>query len=101
VPPLVRGLMVGAINNALAAAAIRSATTGAAGLASAFRPGAAAYGHAGPANGHRAYDPSFRASSVNGFDAGRSPYRPLDMGFGESVQAAFNAGSSADARAGT
>jgi DNA mismatch repair protein MutL len=102
-PGLVRGLIVGAIKQALAAAGIRSATTGAAGLASAFRPGAAAYGHAGPANGHRAYDPSFRASSVNGFDAGRSPYRPLDMGFGESVQAAFDAGPalSADARAGT
>ncbi len=101
-PGLVRGLIVGAIKQTLAAAGIRSATTGAAGLASAFRPGAAAYGHAGPANGHRTFDPSFRAASGNGFDASRSPYRPLDMGFGESVQAAFDAGPavSADARAG-
>jgi DNA mismatch repair protein MutL len=101
-PGLVRGLIVGAIKQALAAAGIRSATTGAAGLAGAFRPGAAAYGHAGPANGHRVYDPSFRASSA-GFEPSRSPHRPLDMGFGESVQAAFDAGpaASADARAGT
>jgi DNA mismatch repair protein MutL len=100
-PGLVRGLIVGAIKQALAAAGVRSATTGAAGLAGAFRPGAAAYGHAGPANGHRAYDPYFRASSA-GFDAARSPYRPLDMGFGEGTQAAFDAGpiASADARAG-
>jgi DNA mismatch repair protein MutL len=102
-PGLVRGLIVGAIKQALAAAGIRSATTGAAGLAGAFRPGAAAYGHPGPANGHRSYDPAFRASSSAGFEPSRSPYRPLDMGFGESEQAAFDAGSgaSADARAGT
>ena len=61
-PGLVRGLIVGAIKQALAGAGIRSATTGAAaGMMGAFRPGAAAYGHAGPANGHRSYDPSFRA----------------------------------------
>ena len=81
-PGLVRGLIVGAIRQALAAAGIRSATTGAAGMLGAFRPGAAAYGHAGPANGHRIYDPAFRASSA-GFEPSRSPYRPLDMGFGE------------------
>jgi DNA mismatch repair protein MutL len=102
-PGLVRGLVVGAIKQALSAAGIRSATTGAAGLAGAFRPGAAAYGHPGPANGHRSYDPGFRASSSGGFDPARSPYRPLDAGFGESKQAAFDAGpvASADVRAGT
>jgi len=105
-PGLVRGLIVGAIKQALAGAGIRSATTGAAGLANAFRPGPATYGHPGPANSHRAYDPSFRAS-FGGFDAARSPYRPLDegfgQGFGENVQAAFDTGPavSADARAGT
>jgi DNA mismatch repair protein MutL len=100
-PGLVRGLIVGAVKQALAGAGIRSATTGGAGLASAFRPGAG-YGHSGPANGHRAYDPSFRASYSSGFDSARSPYRPLDMGFGESTQAAFDAGpvTSADTRAG-
>ena len=101
-PGLVRGLIVGAIKQALAGAGIRSATTGAAGMMGAFRPGAATHGHSGPANGHRSYDPAFRASAV-GFDPVRSPYRPLDMGFGESTQAAFDAGpvASADARAGT
>ena len=101
-PGLVRGLIVGAIKQALAAAGIRSATTGAAGMMGAFRPGAAAYGHPGPANGHRSYEPAFRASSSGGFDPARSPYRPLDAGFGESMQAAFDAGpvASADARAG-
>ncbi|MDQ2704148.1 MAG: DNA mismatch repair endonuclease MutL [Pseudomonadota bacterium] len=106
-PGLVRGLIVGAVRQALAAAGIRPATTGAAGMMGAFRPGTTAYGHAGPANGHRAYDPAFRASSSAGFDAFRSPYRPLDAGFdenrgfGEAVQAVFDAGASADARAGT
>ena len=100
-PGLVRGLIVGAIKQALAAAGIRSATTGAAGMMSAFRPGADAYGHPGPANGHRGYDSTFRASVYPNFSPAFSPHRPLDMGFGESVQAAFDAGASADARAGT
>ena len=101
-PGLVRGLIVGAIKQALAAAGIRPATTGSEGLVGAFRPGISAFGHSGPANSHRSYDPAFRASSV-GFDAGSSPHRPLDVGFGESAQAAFDAGSgtSVDARAGT
>ena len=61
-PGLVRGLIVGAIRQALAETGMRAATTGAAGMMSAFRPGATAYGHPGPANGHRSYDPAFRAS---------------------------------------
>ncbi|WP_027054963.1 DNA mismatch repair endonuclease MutL [Mesorhizobium erdmanii] len=111
-PGLVRGLIVGAIRQALADAGIRSATTGAAGMMAAFRPGAAAYGHGGPANGHRSYDAAYRASGSAGFDANRSPQRPLDMGFEgagfehsglrENEQAAFDSGPlvSADARAG-
>ncbi|PAP91940.1 DNA mismatch repair endonuclease MutL [Mesorhizobium wenxiniae] len=111
-PGLVRGLIVGAIREALANAGIRAATTGAAGMMAAFRPGAASYAHAGPANGHRSYEAAYRASRFAGFDASRSPQRPLDMGledtefrnggFGENDQAAFDAGPlhSADARAG-
>jgi DNA mismatch repair protein MutL len=117
-PGLVRGLIVGAIRQALADAGIRSATTGAAGMMAAFRPGAASYGHGGPANGHRSYDAAYRASGSAGFDPSHSPQRPLDMGFegagferagarngsgfGEPGQAAFDAGelASADARAG-
>ncbi|MER9946532.1 DNA mismatch repair endonuclease MutL [Mesorhizobium sp. M0047] len=109
-PGLVRGLIVGAIRQALADSGIRAATTGAAGMMAAFRPGAASYG--GPANGHRSYDAAYRASGMSSFDAARSPQRPLDMGFegagfghrglGENEQAAFDAGplASADARAG-
>ncbi|TRC88916.1 DNA mismatch repair endonuclease MutL [Mesorhizobium sp. WSM4310] len=115
-PGLVRGLIVGAIRQALADAGIRSATTGAAGMVAAFRPGAAPYNHGGPANGHRSYEAAFHASG-SGFDPSRSPQRPLDMqfegagferagerhgGFGEPDQAAFDTGAlaSADARAG-
>ncbi|MES0090720.1 DNA mismatch repair endonuclease MutL [Mesorhizobium sp. M0030] len=104
-PGLVRGLIVGAIREALANAGIRAATSGAAGMVAAFRPGAASYAHAGPANGHRSYDAAYRASGFSGFD--RSPQQPLDMGFDgagfrENDQAAFDAGplASADARAG-
>ncbi|MER8668987.1 DNA mismatch repair endonuclease MutL [Mesorhizobium sp. M1156] len=103
-PGLVRGLIVGAIREALANAGIRAATTGAAGMMAAFRPGAASYAYGGPANGHRSYEAAYRASGFAGFDAARSPQRPLDMGdgFGEDEQTAFDAGplQSADARAG-
>ncbi|MER9234526.1 DNA mismatch repair endonuclease MutL [Mesorhizobium sp. M0622] len=109
-PGLVRGLIVGAIREALANAGIRAATTGAAGMMAAFRPGAASYAHGGPANGHRSYEAAYRASGFAGFDPARSPQRPLDTrlgdaangGFGEDDQAAFDAGPlhSADARAG-
>ena len=102
-PGLVRGLIVGAIRQALAQSGVRAATTAAAGMMGAFRPGATSYGHPGPANGHRSFDPSFRASAHGGFDPARSPHRPLDSGFGEGVQAGFDAGplASADMRAGS
>jgi DNA mismatch repair protein MutL len=115
-PGLVRGLIVGAVREALANAGIRAATTGAVGMMAAFRPGAAPYAHAGPANGHRSYEAAYRASGSAGFDPARSSQRPLDMGFeggfedtgsrnggfGENGQAAFDAGPlhSADSRAG-
>lgn len=109
-PGLVRGLIVGAIREALASAGVRAATTGAAGMMAAFRPGAAPFAHPGPANGHRSYEVAHRASGFSGFDPARSPQRPLDMGearprngFAENEQAAFETGplASADARAGT
>ncbi|MBR2688024.1 MAG: DNA mismatch repair endonuclease MutL [Aquamicrobium sp.] len=100
-PGLVRGLIVGAIREALTSAGVRAATTGAAGMMAAFRPGAASFGHGGPSNGHRSYEAAYHASGPVGFDATRSPQRPLDMGFREHDQQAFNAGPafSADARA--
>jgi DNA mismatch repair protein MutL len=111
-PGLVRGLIVGAIRQALAGAGIRAATTGAAGMMAAFRPGGASYGHPGPTGGHRSYEAAYRPSTFTGFDPARSPQRPLDMdfeprapgfgGFGEDEQAALDTGplASADARAG-
>src|SRR5262245_33680229 len=102
-PGLVRGLIVGAIREALAGAGIRPATTNAAAMMGAFRAGPTSYGHAGPANGHRTFHAGFRASAPAGFDTAQSPNRPLQPGFGEHTQAAFDAGplQSADARAGT
>jgi DNA mismatch repair protein MutL len=106
-PGLVRGLIVGAIRQALANSGIRAATTGAAGMMAAFRTGAASYDHGGPANGHRSYEAAHRASASAAYEAVRSPYRPLDMGFEargfrEDEQAAFHTATvhSADARAG-
>ncbi|RWG23892.1 MAG: DNA mismatch repair protein MutL, partial [Mesorhizobium sp.] len=89
---LVRGLIVGAIREAMAGAGIRAATTGAAGMMAAFRPGAASYSHPGPANGHRSYEAAFRASGSS-FDHGsnlaRSPQRPLDMGEARPARGGF------------
>jgi DNA mismatch repair protein MutL len=101
-PALVRGLIIGAIRQALAEEGVRPATTGAAAMIGAFRPGPTSYGHAGPANGHRSFHAGFRASAPAGFDPAHSPSRPLHAGFGESDQAAFDTGplASADARAG-
>ncbi|HTV67703.1 MAG TPA: DNA mismatch repair endonuclease MutL, partial [Rhizobiaceae bacterium] len=96
-PGLVRGLIVGAIREALARAGVRPATTAAAAMASAFRPGAPTYA-SGPANGHRSWQGA--SGAFTPADPFTSPQRPF--GFGEAVQAAFDAGAviSADARAG-
>ncbi|CAI2935400.1 DNA mismatch repair endonuclease MutL [Aminobacter niigataensis] len=101
-PGLVRGLIVGAIRQALAGAGIRPATTRTQAMMGAFRPGTTSYGHPGPANGHRAYNPDFRAATSAGYEPQRSPFRPLDAGFAEAAQASFDTGPlhSADARAG-
>jgi DNA mismatch repair protein MutL len=61
-PGLVRGLIIGAIRQALAGAGIRPATNAADAMAGAFRPGGAPYGHPGPANGHRDHLPGFRTT---------------------------------------
>ncbi|MGE0502895.1 MAG: DNA mismatch repair endonuclease MutL [Rhizobiaceae bacterium] len=96
---LVRGLIVGAIRAALVQAGVRPATTGAAAMLGAFRPGG--YGHAGPAAAHRG-NPGGARAGWPAFDPARSPSRPLETGggFGEAMQATFDAGplESADAR---
>lgn len=100
-PGLVRGLIVGAIREALTNAGVRAATTGAAGMMAAFRPGTTSFSHGGPTNGHRGYEATYRASGPVGFDAARSPQRPLDMGFRDHEQQVFDTGPvvSADTRA--
>jgi DNA mismatch repair protein MutL len=97
-PGLVRGLIVGAIKQALAQAGIRPATTGAEGLMASFRPGASSYEHSGRAADPRGYEAARHACGTAAFDLGRSPHRPLSAGFGEDLQAAFTVEPSADAR---
>lgn len=108
-PGLVRGLIVGAIKQALAQSGIRAATSGAEAMMQAFRAeGFGARATPSPQAAYRA--PAYQ--SGNWADAPRprsewSPatahpaHRPLDMGFGEGAQAAFEGVSmpSADARA--
>jgi len=87
-PGLVRGLIIGAIRQALAGAGIRPATTGSAAMLGAFRPGAPAYGHPVPTAGHRGFNPGFRAASGPVGDLARTFHKPLE-GFGELEQAGF------------
>jgi DNA mismatch repair protein MutL len=100
-PGLVRGLIVGAIRQALAEAGIRPSSAAGSAMSGAFRTGSWSFGHPGPANDHRAYKPEFRAASAAGFEQQRSPHRPLGEGFGEARQASFDAGPmvGADTRA--
>ncbi|NVP56249.1 DNA mismatch repair endonuclease MutL [Rhizobium sp. DBTS2] len=88
-PGLVRGLIVGAIRQALARDGDRAATTGAAGLMRAFRP--------------EPFRPA-AASATASWTAAASPYRPLDTqpagsGFAEMRQAGFDIGIEPSARA--
>ncbi len=81
-PSLVRGLLIGAVREALAAAGIRASTAGAAAMMGAFRaapaPSASWTGYSG-----RTFD-----GTASGGSSGPSPYRPLD-GFAETAQATF------------
>jgi DNA mismatch repair protein MutL len=105
-PGLVRGLIVGAIRQALAAEGDRASTLGARGLMSAFRPergpeAASAYGGAsgaasggaslGRAGASAAWNPT-RPAPVAPWSAESSPYRPFATqatGFAEAAQSAF------------
>ena len=94
-PGLVRGLIVGAIRQALAQSGVRAATTGAAGMMSAFRPGPVSFDHPR----HGMHHPVQTGQPMRGgFDWRNSPQRPLDSGFAEEEQAIFEAATpSADA----
>jgi DNA mismatch repair protein MutL len=85
-PGLVRGLIIGAIREALAAAGIRPATTGAASMMDAFRGGSASYS---PGTAYH------RPMTPGGWSADRSPLRP--HGFGEDAQARFDHASTPSA----
>jgi DNA mismatch repair protein MutL len=97
-PGLVRGLIIGAIKQALAEAGVRPATTAAAAMMAAFSPGGSAPRWGGMPDGahHR---PHGRAGS---WSPASSFQRPLG-GFAEAAQAVFDAGplASADIRAET
>ena len=98
-PGLVRGLIVGAIRQALADAGIRPATTGAAAMMDAFRPGGTGGTPFRPAG------PAYRQDSLASVMTA-SAYRPLHSthaaGFGETAQAVLDAAAapSVDTRAG-
>lgn len=97
-PGLVRGLIIGAIREALAGAGIRPASTGAAAMMSAFRPAPPRHATAG---GPRFAYGGYRTAAQPGASAAwASPQRPLETGFAEE-QAVFDAGpvESADMRA--
>ncbi|WP_420959562.1 DNA mismatch repair endonuclease MutL [Brucella sp. IR073] len=109
-PGLVRGLIVGAIKQALAGSGIRAATSGAEAIMQAFRaegfaarpapsPQAAPYRAPAYQSGNWSPPPRPRAE----WSATTAPFRPLemDLGFGEGAQAVFEgvAVPSADARA--
>ena len=96
-PGLVRGLIVGGVRQALAEAGIRPATTSAAAMVAAFRPGGSDAHWSAMAGGSDRHQPEPRAG---GWSPAQSFQQPLG-GFGEAAQAAFEAIplASADARA--
>ncbi|GGA78169.1 DNA mismatch repair protein MutL [Brucella endophytica] len=109
-PGLVRGLIVGAIKQALAGSGIRAATSGAEAMMQAFRaegfaarpapsPQAASFRAPAYQSGNWSPPPRPRAE----WSPATAPFRPLemDLGFGEGAQAVFEsvAMPSADARA--
>ncbi|MBZ0163240.1 MAG: DNA mismatch repair endonuclease MutL [Notoacmeibacter sp.] len=87
-PGLVRGLIVGAVRQALAATGVRASTSGAGAMMDAFRVQGG-----GPRSG-------FGGAPAGSHGHGASPYRPLESGFGEAAQAVFEQVSwpSADVR---
>lgn len=93
-PGLVRGLLIGAIREALQRDGARASTTGAAAMMQAFRPA----GNAGGFGGGTAY----RGANAN-WTPQASPFRPLreeqPTGLSEAPQAGFEAFAAPSARA--
>jgi DNA mismatch repair protein MutL len=103
-PGLVRGLIVGAIREALARGGDRASTLAASSMMDAFRPGTAARPADGQAGGYRTVSRWFspdRSSASGTYGMEQSPYRPLDdgaQGFAEDAQAGLTALSVPTAR---
>ena len=87
-PGLVRGLIIGAIREALANSGIRAATTGASGMMNAFRQSDAS---------RPAYQGNWQAPAVANWSPSRSPFKP--DGFGEREQSTFEHGATPSAAA--
>ncbi|MGN6583295.1 MAG: DNA mismatch repair endonuclease MutL [Rhizobiaceae bacterium] len=95
-PGLVRGLIVGAIRQALAQSGVRATTTGAASMMNAFRPGPVSFEHPW----HGMYHAAQAGQPMRSGSGWRNSFqRPLEAGFAEEERAAFTAAPSADARA--
>lgn len=92
-PGLVRGLLIGAIREALQRDGSRAATTGAAAMMQSFRPGGNVYGQA----------PAYRPQPAAAWSSQSSPFRPLrdtpPPGFGEPMQGGFETFATPSARA--
>ncbi len=95
-PGLVRGLLIGAIREALQRDGARASTTGTSAMMQAFRP-------AGNAGGFGGSAPAYRAAPNAGWSPQASPFRPLRedraSGFAEALQAGFEAFATPSARA--
>ncbi|WP_319518961.1 DNA mismatch repair endonuclease MutL [uncultured Martelella sp.] len=98
-PGLVRGLIVGAIREALTKSGDRASSTGADAMLRAFRPGTAPQdGGASPGRfGGGFGDRDLRRSNVD-WSAERSPFRP--QGFGETPAPGFSADAAVAERVG-
>ncbi|WP_137132583.1 DNA mismatch repair endonuclease MutL [Rhizobium sp. FY34] len=103
-PGLVRGLIVGAVRQALAREGDRAATTGASGLMRAFRTdgfGTSPASQAAQPSGY--YNPAYRPPANAAWSAASSPFRPMEAmgngsGMAERSQAAFDSILSPSAR---
>jgi DNA mismatch repair protein MutL len=73
-PGMVRGLIIGAIRQALAAAGMRASTESATGMLSSFRTGSAPPTAAAWSGAHRG---GFSQGAQTTYDPGQSPFRPL------------------------
>ena len=100
-PGLVRGLIVGAIREALARDGDRASSLGASGMLEAFRTGAGGRGRGG-------WTPADRPAATAGHSIHSSPFRPFEEqsaaspnGFAEEEQAAFENAAAPSARAET